>query len=270
MQNGEIGEPHLLHIISRDPAPPPIDYIKKSGGLFLDMAIHDFDMARYIVGSEVEEIFASGAVRVDPAIGDAGDLDTALVVLRFSSGVIGTIDNSRQAVYGYDQRLEVFGSGGSIRTENNCPNAVTVFGKESIYGDLPLHFFIERYAASYIEEMSQFVDAVLTGGPVPVGGADGRVPVVMALAAPEVLSGKPSCEVGRDRFGCIRNCEVMAFLGRWLVDSPALAHHGNPRRKRGNALPADSLVTRSGYLRRPSPLSNSWPAWLCEQRPSLA
>ena len=180
---GEIGEPHFVHIISRDPAPPPIEYIEKSGGLFLDMTIHDFDMARFLVGGDVDEIYAVGDVRVDPAIGAAGDLDTAVVMLKFSSGVIGTIDNSRRAVYGYDQRVEVFGSGGSIRTENRFPNTVTLCGEKSVRRDLPLHFFMERYAESYLEEMTQFVDAVLDGTPSPVDGSDGRVPVVMARAA---------------------------------------------------------------------------------------
>lgn len=180
---GEIGEPHLLHVISRDPAPPPIDYVRRSGGLFVDMAIHDFDMARYLLGEEVEEIYAAAGVLVDPAIGDAGDVDTAITTLRFANGAIGTIDNSRRAVYGYDQRVEVFGSGGSIRTENNYPNRAMISTAESVRRDLPLHFFIERYADSYVEEMRAFVDAVLDDDPVPVSGLDGRVPVVMGMAA---------------------------------------------------------------------------------------
>jgi myo-inositol 2-dehydrogenase/D-chiro-inositol 1-dehydrogenase len=147
------------------------------------MTIHDLDMARHLIAGEVEEIYAAGGVRVDPAIGDAGDLDTAVLLLKFSSGVIGTIDNSRQAIYGYDQRVEVFGSGGSVGTGNNYPNAVTIRGKESVHRDLPLHFFIERYTDSYLEEMTQFVDAVLAGGPSPLDGGEGRIPVVMARAA---------------------------------------------------------------------------------------
>ena len=181
--NGEIGQPHLLHIISRDPSPPPIEYIKGSGGIFLDMTIHDFDMARYLIGSEVEEIYATGGVRIDKAIGKAGDLDTVLVVLKFANGVIGTIDNSRQAVYGYDQRVEVFGSGGSIGTGNNFPNTAVIQGKDTIYRDKPLNFFMERYTDSYLEEMRQFLDAVLCSKPSPVGGIDGRIPVVMGKAA---------------------------------------------------------------------------------------
>lgn len=180
---GEIGEPHLLHIVSRDPAPPPMEYLKVSGGLFLDMTIHDLDMARYLLDREVEEIYAAGAVQVDPAIGEAGDLDTAVLVLKFTGGVIGTIDNSRQAVYGYDQRVEVFGSGGSVQAGNNWPNEVTVLGRESVTRDLPLKFFMERYRESYLDEMRQFVEAVLADGPSPLSGREGRVPVVMGLAA---------------------------------------------------------------------------------------
>ena len=180
---GEIGQPHRVHIVSRDPAPPPIDYVKVSGGLFLDMPIHDFDMARFLIGSEVEAVYTAAGVRVDPAIGAAGDLDTAVVVLHFENGVIGTIDNSRQAVYGYDQRVEVFGSGGSIRIDNNHPNTAVVSTAEHVHRDLPLNFFMDRYVESFVAEMEAFVEAVLTGTPPPVSGHDGRMPVVMGLAA---------------------------------------------------------------------------------------
>ncbi len=180
---GEIGDPHLVHIISRDPAPPPIEYIKVSGGIFLDMTIHDFDMARFLIGAEVDEVFTAAGVMVDPAIGEAGDLDTAVIMLKFANGVIGTIDNSRQAVYGYDQRVEVFGSNGAVSTENNYPNTAIVSGPGRIQRDLPLNFFIERYTESYVTELEAFVDAVLDGQPVPVAGPDGRAPVIIALAA---------------------------------------------------------------------------------------
>ena len=119
--SGEIGTPRLMHIISRDPAPPPISYVRVSGGMFLDMTIHDFDMARFLIGDEVEEIYTAGAVMVDPEIGAAGDLDTALIVLRFKNGVIATIDNSRQAAYGYDQRVEILGSAGQDRDRQLLP-----------------------------------------------------------------------------------------------------------------------------------------------------
>ncbi|HJZ49567.1 MAG TPA: inositol 2-dehydrogenase [Roseiflexaceae bacterium] len=183
IEQGEIGEVALLHIISRDPAPPPIAYIRSSGGIFLDMTIHDFDMARFLAGSEVEEVYASGAVLVDPAIGEAGDLDTALVVLTFANGALGTIDNSRRAVYGYDQRVEVLGSAGAISTGNNYANSAILSDGQSVRRDLPLHFFLDRYTESFVTEMKVFVDAVLRDQPVPVTGADARAPVVMGLAA---------------------------------------------------------------------------------------
>jgi myo-inositol 2-dehydrogenase/D-chiro-inositol 1-dehydrogenase len=183
IEQGEIGQPALLHIISRDPAPPPLEYVKVSGGIFLDMTIHDFDMARFLIGSEVEEVFTSAGVMIDPAIGEAGDVDTALVVLKFSNGVIGTIDNSRKAPYGYDQRVEVLGSAGAIRTDNNYPNTVVLSDSRSVRRDLPLNFFMERYTESFATEMQAFVDAVINNKPVPVSGKDGRVPVLMGLAA---------------------------------------------------------------------------------------
>ncbi len=180
---GKIGEPHILRITSRDPAPPPIEYIKVSGGIFLDMTIHDFDMARYLIGSEVEEIYAAGGVMVDPAIGQAGDIDTAVITLRFENGVIGTIDNSRQAVYGYDQRVEVFGSGGMVTVSNNTSDSAVVSDGQSVHGPLPLHFFIERYVDSYIAEMKAFIECIQEDKAPPVTGIDGRVPVVMGYAA---------------------------------------------------------------------------------------
>jgi myo-inositol 2-dehydrogenase/D-chiro-inositol 1-dehydrogenase len=181
--SGEIGTPHLMHIVSRDPGPPPISYIKVSGGIFLDMTIHDFDMARFLIGDEVEEIYTSAAVRVDPEIAKAGDVDTAVILLRFRNGVIGTIDNSRKAVYGYDQRAEVFGSGGAIATSNVYPNWAVVSTAENVRRDLPLNFFMDRYTESFAAELRAFVDAIAEDRPALVNGHDGRVPVVMALAA---------------------------------------------------------------------------------------
>ena len=156
------------------------------------MTIHDFDMARFLIGDEVEEIYATGSARVDPAIGKAGDLDTVTVLLKFKNGVVGTIENCRQAVYGYDQRVEVFGSGGSIVADNNYPNTVLIQGKTSTYRDQPLNFFMQRYTESYLIEMSEFLKAVSTGGPSRVSGADARIPVVMAHAARRsVLENRP-------------------------------------------------------------------------------
>jgi myo-inositol 2-dehydrogenase/D-chiro-inositol 1-dehydrogenase len=151
--------------------------------MFLDMTIHDFDMARFLIGSEVEEVYAAAGVLVDPAIGEAGDLDTAVITLKFANGVIGTIDNCREAVYGYDQRAEVLGSKGSAGTDNNYPNTAIISTAEYVRRDLPLNFFMERYVESFVSEMTAFVDAVLNDTPVPVTGEDARVPVIMALAA---------------------------------------------------------------------------------------
>lgn len=186
--SGEVGEPHILHIISRDPAPPPIAYVKVSGGIFLDMMIHDFDMARFLVGSEIASVFVQGAVRVDPAIGEAGDIDTAVVMLTFANGVIGTIDNSRKAVYGYDQRVEVFGSGGMIATSNNYPNSAVVSNGGAIQRDLPLNFFMDRYTESYVSEMRAFIEVLRHDAPIPATGADGKQSIVAGLAAKQSLA----------------------------------------------------------------------------------
>ena len=183
IEQGEVGQPQLLHLISYDPDPPPVEYITASGGIFLDMTIHDFDMARFLIGSEVEEIFVLASVMNSPAIGAVGDVDTALVILQFTNGVIGTISNSRHAAYGYDQRLELLGSAGAISIGNNYPNTAIIGDGRGVRRDLPLYFFIERYTESFVAEMTAFVDAVLHDAHVPVTGRDGRVPVVMALAA---------------------------------------------------------------------------------------
>jgi myo-inositol 2-dehydrogenase/D-chiro-inositol 1-dehydrogenase len=184
---GKIGTPHVLRITSRDPAPPPISYIAVSGGIYMDMTIHDFDMARYLMDSEVEEVYAVGDVMVDPAIGEAGDIDTTLITLRFANGAIGTIDNSRQAVYGYDQRVEVFGSEGMLRAENNTADRTEYSSAESVQTALPLYFFVERYTEAYIAEMEAFVSAVQQDTAPLVSGEDGRAPVVIARAAARSL-----------------------------------------------------------------------------------
>ncbi|HQY92425.1 Gfo/Idh/MocA family oxidoreductase [Caldilinea sp.] len=183
IDSGEIGRPALLHIISRDPGPPPIEYVKGSGGMFLDMTIHDFDMARFLLGDEVTELYAAAGVLVDPAIGAQGDVDTALVTLKFAGGALGVIDNSRRAVYGYDQRIDLLGSAGGIRTENLHANTATVSTRDAVRRDLPLNFFMERYTESYVVEMQAFVDAVRNDTPVPATGEDARAATALALAA---------------------------------------------------------------------------------------
>nr|BBH95975.1 inositol 2-dehydrogenase [Thermogemmatispora argillosa] len=183
VEQGEIGLPLMLHITSRDPAPPSAAYLRVSGGLFLDMTIHDFDMARFLLGSEVEEVFALAHSLNEPEIALAGDVAHAAVMLRFTSGAIATISNSRRASYGYDQRVELFGSDGCIAIDNAYPNTAVISDHRSVRRDLPLHFFMERYAESFATELQAFVEAVLDDRPVPVSGYDGRVPVAIALAA---------------------------------------------------------------------------------------
>jgi myo-inositol 2-dehydrogenase / D-chiro-inositol 1-dehydrogenase len=191
VQDGEIGTPHILRITSRDPEPPGIDYIKTSGGLFMDMAIHDFDMARYIMGSEVVEVYANGAVLVDPAIGEAGDIDTAIISLKFANGALGVIDNSRQAVYGYDQRLEVFGDKGAAQADHNRPNTVEVSTAQHVSKEKPLYFFLERYTQAYIDEVNEFAAAILENKEVICSGLDGLQAERIAKAA------RKSLEIGR-------------------------------------------------------------------------
>jgi len=189
---GQVGTPHILRITSRDPAPPPISYIKVSGGIFLDMTIHDFDMARYLMESEVTEVFAAGGVMVDPEIGQAGDVDTAIITLRFANGALGTIDNSRQAVYGYDQRVEVFGSDGVAVADNHTADRATVSNTQGVHGALPFYFFIERYTEAYIAEMQAFIQCVQNDEIPPVTGADGRAAAAIGYAALQSLrEGRP-------------------------------------------------------------------------------
>jgi myo-inositol 2-dehydrogenase/D-chiro-inositol 1-dehydrogenase len=180
---GLVGQPHVLRITSRDPGPPPEHYLRASGGIFLDMTIHDFDMARYLMGSEVTEVYTRAAVLVDPMFARAGDWDTAVITLTFENGAFAVIDNSRKAVYGYDQRVEMFGSSGMATVTNNTPDTQIFCDRVGIHTSLPLNFFLERYAESYLREMRAFVDSVVNQTPVPVGGEDGIRAAAIALAA---------------------------------------------------------------------------------------
>ena len=180
---GAIGDVQIVKITSRDPGLPPIDYIKNSGGLFMDMAIHDFDMARYIMGKEVVEVYARGLNVVDKAVGEAGDIDTALTTLIFEDGTYAVIDNSRKAAYGYDQRLEIFGNAGMIKVENNLHNRNVIYDEKGIHHSLPLDFFMDRYANSYLIEMRLFVEALQNNKPMPAGGTDGLKATEIAYAA---------------------------------------------------------------------------------------
>jgi len=186
--DGDIGEIHLVKITSRDPEAPPVEYVKTSGGIFLDMTIHDFDMVRFLTGSEVEEVYACGAVLIDPAIGDAGDVDTAVTTLKMANGAIAVIENSRQAVYGYDQRVEVFGSGGSAEAGNETPNRVTVSNGDGVRADKPLYFFLERYQASFVAELESFFKCIREDEPTTAGGSDGLMSVLIGLAASQSLA----------------------------------------------------------------------------------
>lgn len=188
VKNGVIGVPHLVKITSRDPEPPPVSYIKVSGGIFLDMTIHDFDMARYLLDQEVVELMAVGSCLVDPAIGEAGDIDTAIVTLKYEKGAWGIIDNSRKAVYGYDQRIEIFGSEGCIMVGNPRATEVMISGAESVKSDKPLFFFVERYKEAYLAEMEEFIKCILEDREPSVGGWDGKISVMMGYAAKESLN----------------------------------------------------------------------------------
>jgi len=190
--SGALGDPHIIRITSRDPAPPPAEYVAGSGGMFLDMTIHDFDMARFLSSSEVTEVHAYGAVLVDPEIGKVGDIDTAVISLKFANGALGIIENSRKAVYGYDQRVEVFGAKGVAMADNNTPTSMIVLNESGTIRDKPLYFFLERYKTAFLAEMQSFVDAIREDKPTLVSGKDGLVPVLIAMAAKESLkTGKP-------------------------------------------------------------------------------
>jgi myo-inositol 2-dehydrogenase/D-chiro-inositol 1-dehydrogenase len=185
---GKIGEAHILKITSRDPEPPNPAYISVSGGIFLDMTIHDFDMAMFLTNSDVEEIYVNSAVLVDPAIGEQGDVDTAIITMKMANGALAVIDNSRLAAYGYDQRAELFGSKGAIAISNDTPSTAVLFNSDGINGEKPLYFFLERYMQSFVEEMKQFVDACVDDKEVPVGIYAGLQAVKVALAAKESVA----------------------------------------------------------------------------------
>jgi myo-inositol 2-dehydrogenase/D-chiro-inositol 1-dehydrogenase len=185
IRDGRIGRLELLTITSRDPTPPPIEYVRRSGGLFRDMMIHDFDMARWLLGEEPVEVFAAASVLVDPAIGEAGDVDTAVVTLRTPSGALCQISNSRRAVYGYDQRIEALGAKGALRAENMVESTVSFAGADGIISEKPLHFFLERYAEAYRRELDHFIRAIGTGTAPLVGGGDGIKALALADAALE-------------------------------------------------------------------------------------
>ena len=190
--DGAIGQPQLVRISSRDPAPPPLAYVRTSGGIFLDMTIHDFDMARFVTGSEVLEVFARGAVMIEPELTELGDVDTAVITLVHENGCLTTIDNSRQSVYGYDQRVEVFGSAGMAASDNPRAHSGFVRTADGTRSATLPYFYLERYTPSYLHEWESFVRAVASGSPPVVSGPDARAPLVIGLAAWRSLrEGRP-------------------------------------------------------------------------------
>ena len=199
VHSGRVGVPHLIRITSRDPEPPTIEYIKRSGGLFLDMSIHDLDMARALVQEEIVEIYAAGSSMVDPAIAAVGDIDTAMITLRYANGALCSIDNSRKALYGYDQRIEVFGSGGCVVADNNTPTRVSHWDSMGQHQERPHEFFLERYRESYIAEMQEFATSIRKGRAPKVNGVDGLQAVVLTHAAQRSLETGNPVSLGASR-----------------------------------------------------------------------
>lgn len=192
VEGGQIGDLNILKVCSRDPGAPPVSYIKVSGGIFLDMTIHDFDMIRFMSGSEVEEVFAYGAVLVDPAIGEAGDIDTAVISMKLANGAIAVIDNCRRASYGYDQRVEAFGSLGQVAIGNDSESTAVISDANGVRGEVPLNFFLERYMGAYVEEITEFIDCIVNDREISVGLDCGLQPVLIGIAAKKSLeTGMP-------------------------------------------------------------------------------
>ena len=188
VEAGKIGTLDVLKICSRDPGAPPVEYVKVSGGIFLDMTIHDFDMVRFMSGDEVEEVFAYGAVRVDPAIGEAGDIDTAVISMKLRNGAIAVIDNSREASYGYDQRVEAFGRKGQVAVTNDTESTAVISDSDGVHAEKPLYFFLQRYMQAYVDEVSEFIDCIVNDKQVTVGIDCGLQPVLIGLAAKRSLA----------------------------------------------------------------------------------
>ncbi|WPC42548.1 inositol 2-dehydrogenase [Clostridium sp. JS66] len=198
--DGKVGEPHILKITSRDPEPPSIDYVKVSGGMFLDMTIHDFDMVRYLMDSEVVEVYAAGNVLVDKAIGEAGDIDTAIITLKLENGAMAVIDNSRKSAYGYDQRAEVFGSKGQVAISNDSNSSAVVSTENGVTAEKPMFFFLERYMQAYAEEITEFIDAIVKDKNTPVNADDGLKPVLIGLAAQKSLKENRPVKISEIKF----------------------------------------------------------------------
>ena len=195
LRAGEIGKTELIRITSRDPAPPPADYLPRSGGLFRDMMIHDFDTARWLLDEEPVAVHATASCLVDPSIGELGDVDTAVVTMRTASGVICSIDNSRRAVYGYDQRIEVLGATGMLQADNPRPTTVAYAGDKRIAGDTLPYFFVDRYVAAYRAELDHFAQVLIGATEPSVGARDGLRALLLAESAIESLATGKTVEV---------------------------------------------------------------------------
>ncbi|RJL02842.1 inositol 2-dehydrogenase [Paracoccus aestuarii] len=198
---GHVGRGEMLAITSHDPGPPPVDYIRVSGGLFRDMMIHDFDMACWLFGGPPARITAHGSALVDPAIGQAGDVDSAAVTMVWADGRIATIRNSRRAAYGYDQRVEILGAEGLLQAENVAENTVRLSTAAGVVAAKPLHFFLERYMRAYQVEWAAFLDAVTQGGPMPVTLREGVAALACAEAATRSLAQGVTIEITPDMLG---------------------------------------------------------------------
>lgn len=183
VKDGKVGQPHILSITSRDPNPPHLDYLKVCGGIFFDTTVHDFDMARYLMNDEIEEIYATGNSLISKDIKELGDLDTTMVLLKFKNGAVGSINNSRQAVYGFDQRVEVFGSEGSLIGNNKTETQVEFKDKKGGHTDKNLYFFTERYPEAFLYQIKHFVDAIVNDTETPVTGKDAKIAVLLSMAA---------------------------------------------------------------------------------------
>jgi myo-inositol 2-dehydrogenase/D-chiro-inositol 1-dehydrogenase len=190
VREGQIGAVQTIRVTNRDPKAPPIDFVKRSGGLFFDFVIHDFDTVRFLSGSEIVEVYAVGGVLIDPEIGAAGDIDTAVVTLRLANGALAVIDNSRQAVYGYDQRFEVFGSAGSVAVDNTTPSTRIVSTTGGVVGRAPHGGFVSRYREAFVAELQSFLAAVRGETPVVAGAEDALAAVRAACAARESFTSQ--------------------------------------------------------------------------------
>lgn len=195
INSGKVGKLYLIKLSSRDPCVAPLEYLKSSGGIFLDMTCHDFDLVRYLTGNEIEEVFTFGSVLIDPNIGKIGDFDTVVVSLKFRNGTLGIIDNSRETNYGYDQRVEIFGSKGCISVDNPKLNQISFSAEEKIIIDNPNYWFFERYSNAYIEEMRYFFKAIQNNTEPLVTGVDALKAVLIGLAVQKSAKENKTIEV---------------------------------------------------------------------------